>query len=238
MEFDCHRRGYGSLFDGQISVSRDQYNYTFEGTSANIIENSSPICDTGIQDPNENFTFVWTMIHQNNAAPGGPNYGYAQVGYFRGWGQPCPYFATEQDDKYPDNFSRFIHSEYGCLQPNGVNQFWVQYIPSLNRGAGGLSMNVDTTMMNTTSWNPYEQWDLSAGPFLPEIAAETKYLGSSVPTTNFSSIQFQQSNDQWTTALLGLPDDLCPWPQKYIQGAFSNDFFAIQTSGTSDAYNC
>lgn len=229
--------GYGSLFDGLLSTASGPGG-TYEGASAVMVNNSAPICDTGSTDPNANFVYEWVMIHQNNSAPGGTDHGYAQSGFYRGYAQPCPYWTSEYNRDASDTFHRDIKTSLGCVGSNTSNQYWVQYVASANGGAGGIRINVDTRTLATTPWNPYSYWGpYTYGPFFTEFAAETKYLGSNVPTSNFSSMQVQQFNDAWTTTLPTMYS-LCPWPVRYIRGTYSNRFFAIQTSGSSTAYNC
>lgn len=157
---------------------------------------------------------------------------------FQGYGA-CAYFASEwHRDGYELNDYRHVHTEYGCLTANTANHYWVQYVGSDNGGNGDLRMNVDLTVMDYTPWNPYAYWlPASYGPFSTQFAAETKYLGTDIPTSNFSSMQVQQFDDTWTNTLPPLYDG-CPWPARYINGGLSNNFFAIQTYGTSSNYNC
>jgi hypothetical protein len=124
-----------------------------------------------------------------------------------------------------------VHLEFGCLRANSSNRYWVQFIPS----TGLLRMNVDTTIMDTTAWNPYLIW---ANPFLTEFDSETTYVGSNVPTTNFGSMQVQQGiNHAFTTSLPAMTGS-CPWPYRYVRGGLSGNFFALQTYGSSGALNC
>lgn len=99
-------------------------------------------------------------------------------------------------------------------------------------------MNVDTTIMDTTPFNPYSTWQPGTyGPFLTEFSGETKYLGTDMPTSNFSTMQVQQFNDAFTNTL-PTEYDICPWPSRYVKSAISGNSFGIQTSGTSNAFNC
>jgi hypothetical protein len=227
--------GYGSLFDGFYSTATGPGG-SYEGASAVLIDNSAPICDGSPVPADENFNYVFTMIHQNNSAPGGADYGYAQIGFFRYWGG-CTYFTSESDSGYPAGYYRNIHTEFGCLKANGRNQYWEQYVQAANGGSGGLRLNVDSTIMDTTLFNPFTSWCQQCGPFHTEFLGETKYLGTSMPTSNFSSMQVQLYDNSWTNALPPMWDG-CPWPQRYIRSSLGNNSFAIQSFGSSSAYNC
>jgi hypothetical protein len=218
-----------SLFDGYLSTAAGPGGYQYEGASAAIIANAAPLCTTGF-GPDE-FSYTWVMVHQSNSGPGGGNNGYAQMGFFRDVTESCPYYTSESDQIYGQTFFRHIHTEYGCLPTNQLNRYWVQYIPS----TGLLRMNVDVTIMDTTTWNPYLNW---AAPFSTDFDSETKYIGSDVPATNYRSMQVQQGiNHGWSSSLPQMYTT-CPWPIRYVLGALSNNFFAIQTYGSSSGYNC
>lgn len=56
-----------NLFDGYLSTDHDPSSgLTFEGASANIINNPTVLC--GFTDPKFNFSYVWVMIAQNQSA--------------------------------------------------------------------------------------------------------------------------------------------------------------------------
>lgn len=230
-QIDCIN-AYGSLFDGFISTAADPSGNTYEGTSTVLTAATAPICDTGSQDPNTNFDYTWVMIHQNNSAPGGTTSGYAQMGFYRGWGS-CNYFTAEYDRDVNDVYHRFIDPHgNGCLQDGGQNQYWVQYIN------GALRMNVDVTIMAVTPWNPYTYWNLNYGPWHTEFDSETKYLGSDVPTTAFNAMEVQQFNDSWTTTLPAMYSS-CPWPDRYNRtGTVVNDSFDIATIQADNGFHC
>src|ERR1035441_5796427 len=48
--------GYNGLFDGYFSQNNAPSGWPYEGASATMVNNSAPICDTGSQDPNFNFS--------------------------------------------------------------------------------------------------------------------------------------------------------------------------------------
>ncbi len=114
---DC-LSGYGSVFAGYVTKATGPGG-SYQGVSAQITNNTAPLCDTESHDPAENFNYTFSMLHQNNAAPGGANHGYGQVGFFRGWGA-CTYFTAEYDQNSLDSYHRMIHTEFGCLTANGT----------------------------------------------------------------------------------------------------------------------
>ncbi len=110
-------------------------------------------------------------------------------------------------------------------------------MPTDNAGTGGLRLNVDTTIMNITPWNPNSAWIPGLyGPFWTELMGEAKYVGSDVPTTTFASVQVQKANLAFTSTL-PVRYNVCPWPVRYLKTAFPANSFAIQTSGASGALN-
>jgi len=236
---DCmDGNAYYSRFDGYYSSAGSPTGGTYEGASADLINNTAPICDTGTQDPNFNFNYVWVMIHQNNAAPGGSAHGYAQMGFYRGYAQPCGYFTNEYSQDGNDTYHRYIETRL-CLDPYTINQYWVQFVPTDNYGNGGIRMNVDVTIMGITPFSPYNAWNPATyGPFFTEFNGETKYLGSDIPDTNYQRIEVQQeAGDAFTSTLPSLYDG-CPWPNRYQKSTIANNFFAISTGGQSGYHYC
>lgn len=227
-----------SLFDGYYTTGVDDSGRNFIGTSADEVNNTAPICTTGSTNPASNFIFVWNMVHDNNSAPGGTTNNYAQMGFFEGYGQ-CMYFADEYG-YYPNTPLRVVHTEYGCLTPNSVNRYWVQYgANDPCTGHSDMRLNVDTTIMNCTPFDPATAWPYGYGHWLTEFNGETKYLGSNVPNSQFFSMEVQQNNGNFTNILPNTYNS-CPWPVRYINSGGPNgtDSFGIITSGSSDAYNC
>jgi hypothetical protein len=91
--------------------------------------------------------------------------------------------------------------------------------------------------MHRTPFNPYTWW---VQPFWTEFNGETTYVGTDMPTSNFSSMQIQQSNGVWIWTDQGsYYDDTCPWPNRYARWPHPvNNQFAIQTYGSTGALNC
>lgn len=197
---------YGSRFAG-LTTQGNGPGGTFEGGSAHLIARFGSLCDSGSHDPNVNFNYVFTMLLSNLVATDPANAGYAQIGYYRGWGQST-YFTTEYRRNY-DSFFRAIRYDYGPLNYGGDNQFWVQWVPD---NGGQLRLNIDLTTMTTTPWNPYADSALGPaihGPMRVEWTGETKYDGSDMPGTNSVraytyGLQVQQFNDSFSSNLPSL----------------------------------
>lgn len=80
-----------NLFDGLYSDTVGPGG-SYQGTSAVMVNNTAPICDDNT-NPAQNFTYTWVMIAQNQSGAGAGT-GFAQVGFFRGYGE-CTYWASE-----------------------------------------------------------------------------------------------------------------------------------------------
>jgi hypothetical protein len=94
--------------------------------------------------------------------------------------------------------------------------------------------------MNVTPFDPLTSWDPGLyGKLFTEFDGETKYLGSNIPSSNYSQMQTQLSNFSWTNTL-PVYYNSCPWPVRYINSGNPDptQILGINTSGNSNAYNC
>ena len=234
------RTSYGSRFAGYLTSGSDSSGLSFEGTKANIENNTGPICDD--DESTLNFNTTWVMISENESAGGGR--GYAQSGYFRYWGS-CTYWYSEYRKNPSDSYHRTIHTGYGCRTGSG-SDFSVVWgrsgVANESLIAGSPSSG---TVLGSTPWDPFAAWS-SAGNFEPEISSETKYIGSDVPgtsadPTNITSVELQNFDNSWTTSTQTLPsmNDICPWPVRYSKSNFGGHAFSFySTTSTSTSLNC
>lgn len=137
--------GKASYFRGYFGGGLASDASTFEGASGTATVRRGELCDDD-KTYGANANVVWTMLAAHNSY--GAGRGYAQVGYFRGYAGSTYFFTQYKKNSSSTPVTR-VRDDFGVL-PNGRrNQYWVQFIN------GALRLNVDTTIMATTSFNPY-----------------------------------------------------------------------------------
>jgi hypothetical protein len=172
-----------SYFDGYWNNGQGQG--STEGDYGVLQTRYGAVCDTN-QNPGTNFTTAWVMI-----APGQPNGGYVQSGFFRGYNQCTVFFAeTRISNSYG------VSGKFGtsCIPTDGSSH---GYAEQYGAGCGCEYAKIDGTVWMTTSWNPFVYWSY---PFDPLFFGEATYLESDMPgnsatPTNFSSLQGQNGNN-------------------------------------------
>ncbi len=120
---------------------------------------------------------------------------YAQAGFVRVYNTKDWFFAQEDD-------CGTATTMFGS-QPtyNQTHQYWVQWIPSCSC----LRQNVDTTIFQSTPFNPKTAWK---SPFENQWLGETHYRASDMPGnpteryTSYTEMQVQKkATNDWTNTL-------------------------------------
>ena len=194
--------GVSNYFDGYYSYAAGPLpGGTFEGSSAFVRHRRGEVCDTGSTNPQVNFNTSWVMVAANLSQ--GPYRGYAQVGYFRGYGD-IPHYFVEFKKNAADSFHRYFYDTWGLPSYGELHQLTVGY------GAGAIWMTVDSTSLAHTPWDPYAADAFNTfgtGPMETQLNSEATYTGSDVPgdytyRTTWDSILVQTWNGhQWTGSL-------------------------------------
>lgn len=195
----------GNWFDGFVGfpTSSDRH---YEGVRAVLTVQSAQVCDSdhsvfnyssnGQPTPLGNFTYAWSMITDPTSG------GWVQSGYFRSYNQSLTNFSQVNDGH------GYLHNAYTAGPAVGsTHTYWQQYVPG-----GGIRSNVDTTILQTTPFNPFSQW--SNGDWSPQFLNETRYRESDVPGTtgshmHWSGLQVQRFSDD---AFVDVPCDLLTSP--------------------------
>ena len=201
---------YGSLFSGMTTSSTSSPFVSYVGASALLVPRYGHLCDynpnghdPNVTNPGANFNVGWSMAANGQGRPY-----YAQTGYYRGWGQNT-YFFWEHRGAWAGTFTRSVEYARGAINMGGINRYWVQFVGDWRSNAW-YRLNIDSTIIGETPWNPYAVNGLNIGNdgARAQFSGETKYQGSDMPGTQSVPALFQglelQRNDgpgTWTTAM-------------------------------------
>lgn len=140
-------QGPVTIFDGWRTTLHPQTG--IEGDSANIRVEDGSLCPSGTY-PN-NTTSTWVMMASRI------NGGLAQIGFWRypTWNGSNPQYFYEfgaSDGGHPIGWHSGV--------PTGTtHRFWVQWVNNgCTNGAGCFALNIDTTRVAVTDFNPYLAW--------------------------------------------------------------------------------
>lgn len=154
-------------------------NLQYEGVSANITVRNNALC-TSDTNPGTNFAYTWVMT----AAHGGTA-GYAQSGFYHGYGQSVK-FAAEDNPNGTTVPPRRTY--YPALPTVGAKySFKVVYVSS----CACMEESVGGVVIQRSNFNPYSRW---TQPFAQEWYSETTHPGSNVPGTSGAKTTFSSMN--------------------------------------------
>ena len=136
---------------------------------------------------------------------GADGLGWAQIGYQRLAKSSNTYFFTQWTANWHNGVLGRQYPEYGGLPSGQVHQFWVQFDSIV-----GLKLNVDTTTLESTTWDP--RYALTS-PANPQYSGEVSYVNSFIPGTssvpvNIWQVQAEALNGLWTNGLPPMLDML------------------------------
>lgn len=168
----------------------------YEGVSGTLTYQSDALCTSYLG--NDNYTTTWTMVY------GKDENGWSQSGQIYWYQLGCARHFSQVEENYV--YFPYLTVTGVCAQTGETHQAWQQYIPQ----DGNLRSNIDATIMQTTSFNPYTAEGSFSGsgwaqPFQVEVEGETGRPQSDVPGTSsapstFVSIQVQRYSDSsWET---------------------------------------
>lgn len=157
---------------------------SYVGTRASIVARNMALCST-VTDPHFNFTYTWVMIANFDGTSG-----WAQSGFYRGYGQSAVHAVEDNPDgTFLPPRRRYIgHPVYGtaynyevrpgtsaeCLsQPGGVVNCMVELVQG--------------TIYQATNFAPSSRWTT---PYANEYFGETKFPGSDMPGTSTARTTF------------------------------------------------
>ncbi|CAN5571592.1 hypothetical protein BH10ACT8_BH10ACT8_20180 [soil metagenome] len=154
-----------SLFDGFYSYDVG----SVEGLSANIRTETANICTFAPTLPNDSYTFTFV---------GNQTGGYAQIGYNQDSSHgPTYYYEANVDGTSGNRVGGYWHSGIGA---GTTHRYWVQWTTYLCPG-GCFALNIDTTRVAQTSWDPYATWtNPTSTPWIIQATSETKYAETGV----------------------------------------------------------
>lgn len=202
----------GAWFSGMWTAGRLDHNSShWIGASALLVPRHGHICDfnPNFNDPqvrrsDANTTSGWSMVQQS-----GPTCcGYAQTGYYRGWGESTYFFFEYARKRDPaGTFTRSVEYARGPLTMGGINRYWVQFVDGGPEGSR-FRLNIDSTVIGETPFAPFGPngiWD-GQNPLSASFAGETHYQGTDMPGTQavpalFQGIELQLGNRSWTTSM-------------------------------------
>ena len=165
---------HGHYFDGYGDWSSG-----YIGTSATIVVRNSPLCSTDT-NPESNFSFTWVMIADNDGSSG-----YAQSGYFHGYGTPIR-LAVEDSP----SGTTFRRTYVGTATVGAAYDFSVQSGSGTNCPSVvthcELEM-IDGVIYQSTGFDPAKRW---TAPFSNEWLGETTWTNSDISGTSANKSAF------------------------------------------------
>lgn len=171
----------GSYFDG--------YGYGdgpsgYVGTAAAIKVQHSALCQTDT-NPGTNFSYTWTMIANFDGESG-----YAQSGYFHGYGQAIKH-AVE------DNPTGSAPVRRTYIPGAVVGDYYAYSVVYTGGSCSCILERIANTTYQQTNFHPYNRWQW---PWTNEWFGETKYKASDVAgyvnnKAEFASLDVQDTTD-------------------------------------------
>jgi hypothetical protein len=180
--------------DGSISTGADwnrTYSTLWEGVTANIIVRQGLVCDAD-SSPN-NYSIADLAMFS------GLGYGEAHAGHIRYWGG-VPYALAKWRRDNADPLHLKVDTAFGSLPYGQAKHFWVEYYA----WNGHYRMNVNSHVIQETSWNPFGYW---SSPFYMRWQGQAGWKESDVPgitsaPTEFNNMGVQlESSDAWSNSL-------------------------------------
>lgn len=217
--YPCAGASYN--FDGLYTDNNPQT--SIEGAGADIRVEGGFLCSGS---SGYDITTAWSMIAEGGNHRANGVRGLAQVGFIQNFQHNSPNFFYEDA---PNDAGSEVYW-HGAQSVGVTHHFWVQWIksPCAAGLVGCLSMNVDSTRLATSSFNPYTPW---GDPRSGGVAWDMQFLGEThdtstdMPglnngnTTVYSNAQAQNANtDVFGTfpCVLGQPT---LYPRYGISGA-------------------
>ena len=158
-----NRGGPGALTSGQA----------VEGSEAQITTQDAHVCDG-------DFSIGWSMIAEPNS-PGGD---YAQSGFYDHVNNsyPAEFFAEDEYDNQPYRRTFYTFTDQGEVH---------NYKSAWDRSKAAIDESVDSTVIQTTNFNPYQYWGNGSIYWASEFFGELYHQPTDMPGTSSDYTLFQ-----------------------------------------------